>query len=54
MYEEHDMLRRAATELMCNMVISEKVRRCLIEPAAFRGSFADAPATAKRRAASQY
>ncbi|KAK3759084.1 hypothetical protein RRG08_010697 [Elysia crispata] len=26
MYEEHDMLRRAATELMCNMVISEKVQ----------------------------
>ncbi|GFO40404.1 protein unc-45 homolog a [Plakobranchus ocellatus] len=26
MYEDHEMLRRAATELMCNMVISEKVQ----------------------------
>lgn len=27
MYEEHRMLRRAATECMCNLVVQEEVRK---------------------------
>jgi hypothetical protein len=27
MYEEHPMLRRAATECMCNLVVQEEVRK---------------------------
>jgi ribosomal protein S13 len=27
MYEEHQMLRRAATECMCNLVVEEEVRK---------------------------
>ncbi len=30
MFEEHPMLRRAATECMCNLVVQEEVKKLLI------------------------
>lgn len=31
MFEEHDMIRRAATECMCNMVLCDEVRLLEVE-----------------------